>query len=103
MKTLRKSAANPPPIAEAGRGRSSRIKATANVRNKRGTTGARRPRVVRIAVWAHSPSIPAPSAENRTYPKNTETVSYTHLRAHETDSYLVCRLLLEKKKTKHNQ
>src|SRR5665647_2931971 len=28
-------------------------------------------------------------------------VSYTHLRAHETDSYLVCRLLLEKKKTRH--
>src|SRR5664279_426603 len=26
-----------------------------------------------------------------------EAVSYTHLRAHETDSYLVCRLLLEKK------
>ncbi len=25
-------------------------------------------------------------------------LSYTHLRAHETDSYLVCRLLLEKKK-----
>src|SRR5680860_857942 len=25
-------------------------------------------------------------------------VSYTHLRAHETDSYLVCRLLLAKKK-----
>src|SRR5665647_976394 len=24
-----------------------------------------------------------------------DTVSYTHLRAHETDSYLVCRLLLE--------
>src|SRR5664279_4448498 len=24
-------------------------------------------------------------------------VSYTHLRAHETDSYLVCRLMLEKK------
>ena len=31
-------------------------------------------------------------------------VSYTHLRAHETDSYLVCRLLLEKKKkTKENK
>ena len=30
-----------------------------------------------------------------------DPVSYTHLRAHETDSYLVCRLLLEKKK-KHN-
>ena len=29
---------------------------------------------------------------------STMTVSYTHLRAHETDSYLVCRLLLEKKK-----
>src|SRR5680860_410103 len=28
--------------------------------------------------------------------KGVETVSYTHLRAHETDSYLVCRLLLEK-------
>src|SRR5680860_1521754 len=25
-----------------------------------------------------------------------DSVSYTHLRAHETDSYLVCRLLLEK-------
>ena len=28
------------------------------------------------------------------------SVSYTHLRAHETDSYLVCRLLLEKKQNK---
>src|SRR5665647_2186814 len=28
--------------------------------------------------------------------KVVDTVSYTHLRAHETDSYLVCRLLLEK-------
>ena len=31
------------------------------------------------------------------------SVSYTHLRAHETDSYLVCRLLLEKKKKKKNK
>ena len=30
------------------------------------------------------------------------SVSYTHLRAHETDSYLVCRLLLEKK-NKHKK
>src|SRR5665647_907748 len=30
--------------------------------------------------------------------RGLRTVSYTHLRAHETDSYLVCRLLLEKKK-----
>ena len=29
-------------------------------------------------------------------PDSIEAVSYTHLRAHETDSYLVCRLLLEK-------
>ncbi len=28
-----------------------------------------------------------------------KTVSYTHLRAHETPEHLVCRLLLEKKKT----
>ena len=28
----------------------------------------------------------------------SKTVSYTHLRAHETGAYLVCRLLLEKKK-----
>src|SRR5680860_1607604 len=32
------------------------------------------------------------------YDEATRPVSYTHLRAHETDSYLVCRLLLEKKK-----
>ena len=30
--------------------------------------------------------------------QTSSPVSYTHLRAHETDSYLVCRLLLEKKK-----
>ena len=30
--------------------------------------------------------------------KNVKTVSYTHLRAHETVLDLVCRLLLEKKK-----
>src|SRR5659263_772423 len=29
--------------------------------------------------------------------KNIDTVSYTHLRAHETRHELVCRLLLEKK------
>ena len=29
-----------------------------------------------------------------------KAASYTHPRAHETDSYLVCRLLLEKKKNK---
>src|SRR5664279_5616290 len=32
----------------------------------------------------------------RCYLHGVTPVSYTHLRAHETDSYLVCRLLLEK-------
>ena len=32
-----------------------------------------------------------------------DTVSYTHLRAHETVLDLVCRLLLEKKNTTNNQ
>ena len=35
--------------------------------------------------------------------KNVNPVSYTHLRAHETRHDLVCRLLLEKKKTKKKQ
>ena len=30
--------------------------------------------------------------------QNKDSVSYTHLRAHETPEHLVCRLLLEKKK-----
>eukprot|EP00831_Metopus_contortus_P019674 TRINITY_DN18557_c0_g1_i2.p2 TRINITY_DN18557_c0_g1~~TRINITY_DN18557_c0_g1_i2.p2 ORF type:complete len:158 (+),score=71.83 TRINITY_DN18557_c0_g1_i2:100-573(+) len=33
---------------------------------------------------------------------NIISVSYTHLRAHETSLHLVCRLLLEKKKKKNN-
>ena len=38
------------------------------------------------------------------HPQSIIPVSYTHLRAHETKANLVCRLLLEKKKTKktHN-
>ena len=35
--------------------------------------------------------------------QGSDAVSYTHLRAHETDSYLVCRLLLEKKKKKEDK
>ena len=35
--------------------------------------------------------------------RTARAVSYTHLRAHETDSYLVCRLLLEKKKKKNRE
>src|SRR5665647_2192301 len=33
------------------------------------------------------------SIQPRTLAQASRTVSYTHLRAHETDSYLVCRLL----------
>src|SRR5665647_741608 len=42
-------------------------------------------------VW--SKHIGAPT-EFKFYPGAAGPVSYTHLRAHETDSYLVCRLLL---------
>eukprot|EP00658_Telonema_sp_P-2_P044674 TRINITY_DN32565_c0_g1_i1.p1 TRINITY_DN32565_c0_g1~~TRINITY_DN32565_c0_g1_i1.p1 ORF type:complete len:156 (+),score=44.99 TRINITY_DN32565_c0_g1_i1:1-468(+) len=47
---------------------------------------------------ATSPSVGGSSlyAANNT---TTNAVSYTHLRAHETPEHLVCRLLLEKKKT----
>src|SRR5665647_2379136 len=58
---------------------------------KRGPTSARwrrpRPKMGRrtCALTASRPG--SPMAESRT----TTSVSYTHLRAHETDSYLVCR------------
>ena len=37
---------------------------------------------------------------NKLYLEGFRTVSYTHLRAHETPEHLVCRLLLEKKNKK---
>src|SRR5664279_5134474 len=57
-----------------------------------------------LRVHGYDPSIPSGSSwitvcacRLRTCVKITaRPVSYTHLRAHETDSYLVCRLLLEK-------
>src|SRR5678815_5935772 len=39
------------------------------------------------------------SALSRNDERGPLSVSYTHLRAHETPEHLVCRLLLEKKKT----
>ena len=42
------------------------------------------------------------TADERILNDVSEAVSYTHLRAHETVLDLVCRLLLEKKKQKHN-
>src|SRR5664279_1861529 len=44
---------------------------------------------------APSPDVCRRSRDRRA---GSDAVSYTHLRAHETDSNLVCRLLLEKKK-----
>ena len=43
----------------------------------------------------------AAAAAGIKYKDRTDTVSYTHLRAHETGRNLVCRLLLEKKKKKN--
>src|SRR5664279_6583152 len=45
----------------------------------------------------HSSILPGKSLHLRSELCIYRPVSYTHLRAHETDSYLVCRLLLEKK------
>src|SRR5665647_2098721 len=72
----------------------------------------RRPRAPRQGFhktqpWRYEgPHLPAPRCASRPHQlecpetlRCTEEsmlpVSYTHLRAHETDSYLVCRLLLE--------
>src|SRR5680860_1541867 len=49
-------------------------------------------------LWDHrhvdEPDDRAPRHRREPPPQRGEPVSYTHLRAHETDSYLVCRLLL---------
>ena len=47
------------------------------------------------------PDSPDSLDENDELLDGPTTVSYTHLRAHETCADLVCRLLLEKKKKKH--
>src|SRR5665647_168089 len=39
------------------------------------------------------PASDRPTQGNDMHPHSPPAVSYTHLRAHETDSYLVCRLL----------
>eukprot|EP00658_Telonema_sp_P-2_P037777 TRINITY_DN27158_c0_g1_i1.p1 TRINITY_DN27158_c0_g1~~TRINITY_DN27158_c0_g1_i1.p1 ORF type:complete len:345 (+),score=63.67 TRINITY_DN27158_c0_g1_i1:164-1198(+) len=48
-------------------------------------------------IMAREAKIPVAAVGRRPWPATT-TVSYTHLRAHETPEHLVCRLLLEKKK-----
>ena len=55
-----------------------------------------------LKAYDKMPAIIVPGAQNKLVAGLAKIlpVSYTHLRAHETDSYLVCRLLLEKKKHK---
>src|SRR5664279_6535443 len=55
------------------------------------TLFAARPRAAESQMSANANSTRIPIAAS-----HSRAVSYTHLRAHETDSYLVCRLLLEK-------
>src|SRR5674536_377648 len=59
---------------------------------RRRPTGPERP-VSPIARFTGTPLVLSPA-------RPPVPVSYTHLRAHETPEHLVCRLLLEKKKTK---
>eukprot|EP00658_Telonema_sp_P-2_P000840 TRINITY_DN10304_c0_g2_i1.p1 TRINITY_DN10304_c0_g2~~TRINITY_DN10304_c0_g2_i1.p1 ORF type:complete len:132 (+),score=4.58 TRINITY_DN10304_c0_g2_i1:438-833(+) len=47
----------------------------------------------------HPPRYVKYETEEEEVPEGPSAVSYTHLRAHETPEHLVCRLLLEKKKT----
>src|SRR5450756_699394 len=54
-------------------------------------------RVTRVRYGGYRPGAGAATRSGRAAPGLT-SVSYTHLRAHETRHDLVCRLLLEKKK-----
>src|SRR5665647_3990239 len=55
---------------------------------------------VRFKHWPLRLRVGIIKTQNKCTVVSSSAVSYTHLRAHETDSYLVCRLLLEKKKKK---
>src|SRR5665647_3673973 len=59
-----------------------------------GDVGVLKRPVLRQLLEEHLRELPHPVMTS----ERATAVSYTHLRAHETDSYLVCRLLLEKKK-----
>ena len=49
-------------------------------------------------IWAITKKNPFKIESKTSVADRIKSVSYTHLRAHETGAYLVCRLLLEKKK-----
>ena len=74
-------------------------------RRRASPRGARRPgatpapcRVPRAAPARTAGAVPGPPGARATRRPPRRSVSYTHLRAHETRHDLVCRLLLEKKK-----
>ena len=54
-----------------------------------------------VLAFSFGPYIGFWSAHDALVARGAMAVSYTHLRAHETVLDLVCRLLLEKKKTHH--
>eukprot|EP00658_Telonema_sp_P-2_P023472 TRINITY_DN19410_c0_g1_i4.p1 TRINITY_DN19410_c0_g1~~TRINITY_DN19410_c0_g1_i4.p1 ORF type:complete len:245 (-),score=58.59 TRINITY_DN19410_c0_g1_i4:75-809(-) len=56
--------------------------------------------IVRALFWTFAGMVldTVPGNEHCHWKSTVGTVSYTHLRAHETPEHLVCRLLLEKKK-----
>src|SRR5678815_5924472 len=55
-----------------------------------------------VAVLAIKASDPETLRRKAHRERIMKSVSYTHLRAHETPEHLVCRLLLEKKKKKNH-
>ena len=59
-------------------------------------TGTDIPRMTGDKILGNDQEAPTPTTTGEGI--TAGTVSYTHLRAHETPEHLVCRLLLEKKK-----
>ena len=55
-------------------------------------------RAVTARTVLKAPAASLDAREEEEEVEEEEAVSYTHLRAHETEADLVCRLLLEKKK-----
>ena len=72
-----------------------RSSAASDVYKRQDVQCARTDHLLTVSVLDRGPGVPQESLGEMT----EKSVSYTHLRAHETVLDLVCRLLLEKKKT----